>query len=154
MYDFLHTEGPIPIEGSQNYLHQAADPPADTYDPEQDGIFVSESLGVHEHWNTDTMVFSSDRYTGIDFVSIGEEHATPSIIIDKPKDGSLYVFDEYTSIRFMYKDYYTFPSTIIVGDITVNASIKGEYEGQVDSVTFLIDDQIKYTDDTLSLIHI
>jgi hypothetical protein len=41
MYDFLLTEGTNPIEGSQNYLHQAAVPPPDLYDPENDGIYLS-----------------------------------------------------------------------------------------------------------------
>jgi hypothetical protein len=38
-----------------NFLHEAAwisDPPSGTrYNPHQDGKFVPESLGVHEHWN-------------------------------------------------------------------------------------------------------
>jgi uncharacterized protein (DUF362 family) len=38
-----------------NYLHEAAligDAPSGTkYDPEQDGTFLTKSLGVHEHWN-------------------------------------------------------------------------------------------------------
>jgi hypothetical protein len=38
-----------------NFLHEAAlieNPPSGTkYDPEQDGTFVTRSLGVHEHWN-------------------------------------------------------------------------------------------------------
>jgi len=74
MYDFIYTEGCNPCEGSQNYLHQCAEPPADTYDPEADGTYLSESLGVHEHWNTEVDIFSSERYVGIDFVIIGEEH--------------------------------------------------------------------------------
>jgi len=74
MYDFIFTEGCNPAEGAQNYLHESAEPQPDTYDPEGDGIYLSESLGVHEHWDTNVDVFSSDRYVGIDFVVIGEEH--------------------------------------------------------------------------------
>ena len=74
MYDFIFTEGCNPSEGSQNYLHQSAEPLQDTYDPEGDGVYLSESLGVHEHWDTSVDIFSSERYTGIDFVVIGEEH--------------------------------------------------------------------------------
>jgi len=42
------------MDGTDDYLHQAADPnnwPADiNYDPENDGTLIG-SLGVHEHWN-------------------------------------------------------------------------------------------------------
>jgi hypothetical protein len=64
MYDFLHTEGTNPCEGSQNYLHQSAEPPKFVYDPENDGEYLSDSLGVHEHWNTTINIFSKDRYLG------------------------------------------------------------------------------------------
>jgi len=75
MYDFLHTETIYPSEGAQNYLHQAADPPTGTYDPEGDGTYLSHSLGVHEHWNKSVDIFSSDRYSGpdrngIEFIAI------------------------------------------------------------------------------------
>ena len=79
MYDFLLAEGTNPAEGSQNYLHQSAEPPAGVYDPENDGVFVSDSLGVHEHWNTTENIFSSERYSGpldngIDYIAVhGEE---------------------------------------------------------------------------------
>ncbi len=79
MFDFLHTEGTNPVEGSQFYLHQSAIPNENTYDPENDGTFLSESLGVHEHWNKDEDIFSSERYVGpsengIDYISfIGGE---------------------------------------------------------------------------------
>jgi hypothetical protein len=78
MYDFLHTEGTNPCEGSQNYLHQSAVPNSNTYDPENDGTYISESLGVHEHWNKDEDIFSSDRYVGpqgegIDYVAFSGE---------------------------------------------------------------------------------
>jgi hypothetical protein len=64
MYDFLHAEGTNPCEGSQNYLHQSAEPPPNVYDPENDGKFLSDSLGVHEHWDKNENIFSSDRYSG------------------------------------------------------------------------------------------
>lgn len=64
MYSFLHAEGTNPCEGSQNYLHQSADPPQDVYDPENDGKYVSDSLGVHEHWDTNENIFSSERFSG------------------------------------------------------------------------------------------
>ena len=63
MYDFLNVEGDPP-EGSQNYLHQSADPPTGVYDPENDGNYLTISLGVHEHWDTSINIFSSDRYSG------------------------------------------------------------------------------------------
>ena len=61
MYDFLYEEGTNPIEGSQNYLHQSAEPPLGIYDPENDGVYLSESLGVHEHWDNSKDIFSPDR---------------------------------------------------------------------------------------------
>ncbi|KYK31372.1 MAG: hypothetical protein AYK22_02515 [Thermoplasmatales archaeon SG8-52-3] len=64
MYDFLHAEGTNPCEGSQNYLHQSAEPSLNVYDPENDGKFLSDSLGVHEHWDKNENIFSSDRYSG------------------------------------------------------------------------------------------
>jgi len=74
MYDFIKAEGSNPSEGTQNYLHQAADPPPDVYDPEGDGVFVQNSLGVHEHWDTTVDILSKDRYSGpaeggIDFIA-------------------------------------------------------------------------------------
>jgi PKD repeat protein len=49
--------------------------PEDLYDPENDGEYVSESLGVHEHWDTDENIFSLDRYSGpsndgIDYIAV------------------------------------------------------------------------------------
>jgi hypothetical protein len=153
MYDFLHTEGPIPIEGSQNYLHEAADPTPNTYDPEQDGIYLNDSLGVHEHWNADVSVFSSDRYVGpeeqgIDYVSIGEERADMAIVITKPAEDNLYVFDTLQYFRILYKDFYVYPFTIVLGPITVNASINGVLAEDVDMVEFLVDGEEQFTDTT------
>ena len=64
MYDFILAEGTNPTEGSQNYLHQSAEPPENVYDPENDGVYLSDSLGVHEHWDTTKDIFSPQRYTG------------------------------------------------------------------------------------------
>lgn len=87
MYDFLHVEGTGagPSEAAQNYLHQSAEPPNGVYDPEDDGVYLSDSLGVHEHWDTDIDIFSSERYSGlisdgIDFKAIGKQYVPP----DKP----------------------------------------------------------------------
>ena len=67
MYDFLKAENTSypPSEGAQNYLHQGAQPPLNTYDPENDGYYLSSSLGVHEHWDTNVDIFSPDRYSGV-----------------------------------------------------------------------------------------
>jgi hypothetical protein len=80
MFDFFMVEGTGggPSEGAQNYLHQQAEPPEDLYDPENDGSYLSESLGVHEHWDTTEDIFSSERYSGpsnngIDYIAYGEE---------------------------------------------------------------------------------
>jgi PKD repeat protein len=78
MYDFLLTEGTNPPEESQYYLHQSAEPPAGVYDPENDGVFLSDSLGVHEHWDTNEDIFSSERYSGplgngIDYITTLQE---------------------------------------------------------------------------------
>lgn len=83
MYDFLLAEGTNPCEGSQNYLHQSAEPPTGVYDPENDGVYLSDSLGVHEHWDTDENIFSSERYSGpsndgIDYIFADAEE----IIVD------------------------------------------------------------------------
>jgi hypothetical protein len=57
-YDPRDDKGPFPqYDGVDDYLHQAADsrnwPRGFSYDPEKDGIPLSPSLGVHEHWNND-----------------------------------------------------------------------------------------------------
>jgi len=141
MYDFLHTEGTNPCEGSQNYLHQSAEPPSNVYDPENDGVFVSESLGVHEHWNKTVDIFSSERYSnpssnGIDFISIGEEHAHPAVIITKPTAGFLYISGE-AKLRF--------PVTIILRDIDVEAKVN-YVSDDVEKVEFYIDKELVFTD--------
>ncbi|MBN1413721.1 MAG: DUF362 domain-containing protein [Bacteroidales bacterium] len=110
-YDFLYEEfdeahptegspadedkGPYPrFEGTDDYLHQAADPTnwpnGITYDPENDGLALS-SMGTHEHWNNAT----NKQYTrnlktgnGIELLyvtdllnSIPEHQLTSSLLI-------------------------------------------------------------------------
>jgi hypothetical protein len=140
MYDFLHAEGTNPCEGSQNYLHEAAVPPENVYDPEQDGIYVSESLGVHEHWNTEVDIFSSERYVGpagngIDFVALGEEHAAPAIVFTNPLEHRLYLFGEEKR---------TLPLTLIIGDIEVAAQVNG-LTVDISKVEFYLDGTLKKT---------
>jgi len=136
MYDFLHAEGTNPCEGSQLYLHQSAIPNPDTYDPENDGIYLSRSLGVHEHWNKSVDIFSSDRYlggAGIDFIAIGEEHAHPKVVITQPKMRHLYIDGQ---------DIFPIGITIVVGDIEIKTRVNGISE-QIEKVEFYIDNVFK-----------
>jgi hypothetical protein len=96
MYDFLWVErNGYPWEGAQNYLHECADPPANRYDPEGDGTYVSESLGVHEHCDPDVDIFSSDRYigplgNGIDYIYNSIENEPPEMPSDPdPSDDAI-----------------------------------------------------------------
>lgn len=141
MYDFLLTEGTNPCEGSQNYLHQAAVPPPNVYDPERDGTYLSTSLGVHEHWNRTVSIFSAERYSGIsgngiDFVTNGEEFEHPAVVITNPLEKHLYLFGT---------DKGAFPLTMVMGKITVDAQVNGEL-GFVDKVEFYLDNRLKATD--------
>jgi len=141
MYDFLHSEGTNPSEGSQNYLHQAADPLPGTYDPENDGIYLSDSLGVHEHWDTTIDIFSSNRYSGlhgngIDFITYGEEYAQHEIIITNPLENYLY---------FSGQEIISLPMTVIIGDIEVEAKING-ISGDIEKVEFYLDGELQATD--------
>jgi hypothetical protein len=63
MFDFFMVEGTGggPSEGAQNYLHQQAEPPENLYDPENDGEYVSESMGVHEHWDSTENILSVEK---------------------------------------------------------------------------------------------
>jgi hypothetical protein len=138
MYDFLHAEGTNPCEGSQLYLHQSALPNPDTYDPENDGIYLSRSLGVHEHWNKSVDIFSPDRYLGgtgygIDYIAIGEEHAYPKVLITQPKMRHLYIDGQ---------DIFPIGITIVVGDIEIKSRINGITE-QIEKVEFYIDNVFK-----------
>lgn len=152
MYDFLHTEGPIPIEGSQNYLHQGAQPDQQIYDPEGDGTYVNEGIGVHEHWNTSVPIFSEERYlgpdhNGIDFIYAGNEEMPPaSITIQKPAYQHLYLSDEMVNFTIIWFDFYTFSKTIAIGPITVEAMLSPS-DSSVDYVTFSIDETVYYEDE-------
>ena len=141
MYDFLHSEGTNPSEGSQNYLHQSAEPLTGIYDPENDGIYLSDSLGVHEHWDTTIDIFSSNRYSGssgngIDFIAYGEEYAQPEIIITKPIENYLY---------FIGQKIIPMPMTVIIGNIDVEAKING-ISGDIEKVEFYLDGELQATD--------
>ena len=146
MYDFLHAEGTGPSEGAQNYLHQAAEPPQNVYDPENDGEYLSESLGVHEHWDTDIGIFSMQRYSGvnnsgIDFIALGGQHASAGISITQPKEKHLYILGR--EMRYLSN----FPKTIILGEIDVEAEVNG-VSGDVEKVEFLIDGVCEEVDGT------
>jgi hypothetical protein len=152
MYDFLHTEGPNPIEGSQNYLHESAEPTPETYDPENDGVYLSESLGVHEHWDTSVSIFSTDRYSGvsgngIDFVPIGSEHTASSVVITCPAEQNFYVFGAEQTITILWAPIYKLPKTVVIGPITVESIVNGIEPSQIDRVSFYIDDHIQYNDE-------
>jgi hypothetical protein len=140
MYDFLHTEGTNPIEGSQNYLHQAAVPPSDVYDPEQDGTYLSTSLGVHEHWDRTSDIFSSERYVGpssngIDYRTSGVEFARPGVVFITPLEKHLYLFGS---------DIGAFPFTLIIGKINVEAQVNGD-TGTVQKIEFYKDGILQFT---------
>jgi hypothetical protein len=146
MFDFFMVEGTGggPSEGAQNYLHQQAQPPENLYDPENDGEFVSESMGVHEHWDTDVEIFSSERYSGvsgngIDFIPIGKEHAAPGITITTPKERHLYISGK--EIRYLN----FLPITLILGKIVVETEIGG-IAGDIQKVEFYIDGELQETD--------
>lgn len=141
MYDFLYTEGTNPCEGSQNYLHQAAVPTPNTYDPEHDGVYLSKSLGVHEHWDPTVNIFSADRYSGpaghgIDYVACGAQYANPGVVITTPQEKHLYILGN---------DKGKFPATVIVGKITVEAQVNGEL-GLIQKVEFYKDNKLQGTD--------
>jgi hypothetical protein len=150
MYDFLHFEGPSPIEGSQNYLHQSAEPIQETYDPENDGEFLSESLGVHEHWDTNESIFSSNRYIGyenlgIDYIAIGSEKAKSSVIITQPKENKFYLDGIEKSFKILWKDIYKFPITLIIGNITVKTQLNN-VTFDIEKINFYVNDKLQYSD--------
>jgi hypothetical protein len=141
MYDFLLTEGTNPIEGSQNYLHQAAIPTPNTYDPEHDGLYLSASLGVHEHWDRTVDIFSANRYSGptgdgIDYVTYGEELVQPGVVFLNPLEHHLYVFGT---------DKGAFPVSLIIGKITMEAQVNG-IPGTVQKIEFYKDNKLQITD--------
>jgi hypothetical protein len=141
MYDFLLTEGTNPTEGSQNYLHQAAVPSSDVYDPEHDGTYVSASLGVHEHWDRTVNIFTSERYSGlagngIDYVTSGQEYTQPGVVITTPLEKHLYLFGNEKG---------AFPFTLIIGKINVEAQVNGISE-TVEKIEFYKDGALQFTD--------
>ena len=136
MYDFLYTEGCNPCEGSQNYLHQSAEPNADTYDPENDGEFLNQSLGVHEHWDTSVEIFSSNRYSGkehngIDYIAINKETDDAKINIINPEENYLYI-NQNKIIKLR--------RTIVVGDINIETEISGIITN-IEKVEFYVDNE-------------
>ena len=144
MYDFLFEEGTNPCEGSQNYLHQSAVPNEDTYDPEDDGEYLSESLGVHEHADLDIDIFSADRYSGpsgdgIDYIALGEDSTNPTISF-VPRLHYVYFADK--EILCWPK----MPTSLIFGKITVSAEVNGVVSG-IENVEFFVDNELKHTDD-------
>ena len=141
MYDFLLTEGTNPIEGAQNYLHQAAVPASNVYDPEHDGTYLSTSLGVHEHWDRTVNIFSSERYVGpsengIDYLTSGEEFVHPGVVFATPQEKHLYLFGE---------DKGAFPFTTIIGKIDVEAQVN-VFSGTVQKIEFYMDNTLQFTD--------
>jgi hypothetical protein len=141
MYDFLLTEGTNPIEGSQNYLHQAAVPASNVYDPEHDGTYLSTSLGVHEHWDRTVDIFSSERYSGpagngIDYTTSGEEFVRPGVVFTTPQEHHLYLFG---------KDIGAFPVSLIIGKIEVGAQVNG-VSVAVEKIEFYKDNTLQFTD--------
>ncbi len=143
MFDFLNYESD-PIEGSQNYLHQSAEPPSNVYDPEDDGVFVSESLGVHEHWDTSVDIFSDDRYVGpagdgIDIVIYGAEHAESGVVLLRPRDHTLYLMNMSISLKK--------PFCIVIGKIELSVQLNN-IEQPVDAVEFYVDGELLGIDAT------
>jgi hypothetical protein len=141
MYDFLLTEGTNPIEGSQNYLHQAAVPIPNFYDPEHDGVYLSTSLGVHEHWDRTVNIFSSDRYSGpagngIDFQAYGEQYARPGVVISSPLEKHLYLLG---------KEIAPCKLTLVIGKIDVTARVNGDV-GMIQKIEFYRDGTLQSTD--------
>lgn len=142
MYDFLHEEGTQPVEGSQFYLHQEAEPNLNTYDPENDGEYLTHSLGVHEHGNISVSIFSSDRYVGsgsqgIDYIALGEEYAIPGVVIIQPDPQTLYISGEPE------RNLSLFSRPLILGPLMVSTLVNGVET--VESVQFYLDDQLQET---------
>jgi hypothetical protein len=141
MYDFLYAEGTNPSEGSQNYLHQAATPPDNRYDPENDGIYLNHSLGVHEHADLNISILSTDRYSGpahngIDYQPVIGNNPTPTVIFTTPIAHHLYFFQ---------KDKAPFPLTLICGKLTVEAQMNGQFSS-VQKMEFYLDGRLRHID--------
>jgi len=74
-FDPRDDSGPFSrYSGADDYLHQAADPmnrpKGLAYDPEGDGVPITASLGVHEHWSDPVKKKYSGPGKGIDLVYI------------------------------------------------------------------------------------
>ncbi|MEM0492724.1 MAG: DUF362 domain-containing protein [Candidatus Thermoplasmatota archaeon] len=143
MFDILKEEGTNPVEGSHNYLHQAAEPPLNTYDPEGDGLFLDHSLGVHEHADTSLDIFSPSRYSGsamngIEYIPLGWEKAHKGVVIVHPREYNLYVNNRNIT---------RLPFTFIVGDINIEARVNGVHQ-DIDRVEFYLNGKIQYVDYT------
>jgi len=82
---------------------------------------------------------------GIDFIAIGEEQSTPSVVISKPEENKLYIFDQEKSLTILNKQYFLFPITIAIGPITVTSELSGEEN--VEHMAFFVDGDLKNTDD-------
>lgn len=157
MYDFLHTEGTNPSEGSQNYLHQSAVPNPNTYDPEDDGTFLTDSLGVHEHWDTTENIFSPNRYSGpsnngIDFIAISadgfEAYANGPYygLIDEPVQFNGYATGGFTPYSWEWtfgdgnSSYVQNPAHIFTypGNFTINLTVTDDVDNTTDDNTWAI----------------
>ncbi|MEM0466260.1 MAG: DUF362 domain-containing protein [Candidatus Thermoplasmatota archaeon] len=142
MFDFLYAEGTNPVEGSQNYLHQSAVPPPNVYDPEGDGVFLNQSLGVHEHWNTTVDIFSTERYVGpdlngIEFIPVDQNSMQPSVSIIYPQQKYLY---------FRGIERRSFPFTLVLGHIELRATVLGVNTYHVEKVEFYVNGHHRHTD--------
>jgi hypothetical protein len=141
MYDFLLTEGTNPIEGAQNYLHQAAIPVPNVYDPEHDGTYLSTSLGVHEHWDRTVDIFSIERYVGpsengIDYLTSGKEFVRPGVVFVTPQEKHMYLLG---------KDKGAFPFTTSIGKIDVEAQVNLP-SATVEKIEFYLDNTLQFSD--------
>ena len=95
------------------------------------------------------LFFSSNRYSGpenngIDFITNGEELITPSIIITQPGENKLYINGVESSIKISWKPTYSFPATLIIGNITIMA--QGNNIPAIDYIKFYIDGELKHQD--------
>jgi hypothetical protein len=119
-YDFLQAEfqeeqsdtmpyrsNCIQMEGTDDYLHQAADSANWTdsipyYDPEGDGTPIPKSLGVHEHWNNPIDKQYSRNLGedyGIELIKILPA-VVPCITITSPNGGEEWLVDSTYDITW------------------------------------------------------
>jgi uncharacterized protein (DUF362 family) len=125
--DFLLAEDSGIQDYADDYLHEAAqaDSPASGthYDPEDDGTPVSESLGVHEHWNNVTDKEYTGGGTGIELYD-GTGNAAPTVSITQPVEGD----------------------TVAVGGDVVISADASDSDGSVVSVAFYEGGSLLHTD--------